>query len=53
VTDAHRSFVCAIGIHPTAAELVTLRTGIRVAGRRRMPLVEPEEIGAAEMGIDA
>jgi glutathione reductase (NADPH) len=45
-----------VGIHPTAAEeFVTLRTRTRVAEARPssevLPLVGPEEIGMAEMGV--
>jgi glutathione reductase (NADPH) len=45
-----------VGIHPTAAEeFVTLRTRTRVAeaspDTNASPLVAPEEIGAAEMGV--
>ena len=54
-----RDFDRTVGIHPTAAEeWVTLRTRTRVAEGPRSPaaeqqLVEPEEIGAAEMGVGA
>jgi glutathione reductase (NADPH) len=44
-----------VGIHPTAAEeFVTLRTRTRVAevpGADAVPMVGPEEIGVAEMGV--